>query len=317
MIQEKGRKLNILDESLPDKFVDFAKHNDFNKIGRIVRVFCSGSRKIRPKKAFPLSAAWVILPVSASLLMSNSQIMSLVGWFGLVLLAMVVVRVMRNGVAGRFPWFAAYLTVVFASSVLAWWIYSAHSSSYGAFYWISEVASFLLGVAVSSEILRKAFAGYPAIRDLGTRLFRVLLGAALLRVALMDNGAQNLWYDLERDVRILQALLLMAIALLALYYSIRLDVNQLGILIGYGLFVSFAVINLALRSHVGTAFQSIWSLMQPVQYVVCEAIWCVTLWTSAPLAPSERAPWTQPAPAEALEANLRRLRAQLNFRGTA
>jgi hypothetical protein len=249
--------------------------------------------------------------------MSNSQIMGLVGWLGLVLLALVIVRVMRNGVAGRFPWFAAYLSIVFASSALAWWVYSAHSGSYAAFYWISEAGSLLLGVAVSSEILRKAFAGYPAIRDLGVRLFRVLLAAALLRVAVMDNGAQNLWYDLERDVRILQAVLLIAIAVLAMYYSIRLDLNQLGIFIGYGLFISFAVINLALRSHVGTAFHSIWSLMQPVQYVICEAIWCVTLWTAAPLAPSESGSWTPPAPAAALEANLRRLRAQLNFRGTA
>ena len=247
--------------------------------------------------------------------MARSQILNLVGYFGSVLLAVIVARLAWNGLARKFPWFVAYLSFVLGSSLLALWIYRAHSNAYTVFYWVSEVTALILGVAVSSEVLRKAFASFPAIRNFQLSVLRVLLAAAVFRVALTSSdSAANFWFELDRDVRLLQALLLISIGSLSLYYSIRLNRNQIGILGGYSFFICFSVINLALRSHVGAAFHAVWDFLQPVQYIVCETVWCVSLWNVAAEVSPDSPAWVDDCPAATLETRLRRLRGQMNLR---
>jgi hypothetical protein len=94
---------------------------------------------------------------------------------------------------------------------------------------------------------------------------------------------------LERDLRTVQALMLIVFAGLVLYYAIPISRNLTGIALGYGCFISTSVFNLTLSSQFGLGFQKAWSYLQPLEYCMCVTIWCVTLWSLAP------APGTQPA----------------------
>jgi hypothetical protein len=67
-----------------------------------------------------------------------------------------------------------------------------------------------------------------------------------------------------------------------MYYAVPIGDNLRGIALGYGLFVSTSVLNLMLRSYVGSGFQAAWGYLQPLEYLGCEIIWCVFLWWFAP-----------------------------------
>jgi len=257
--------------------------------------------------------------------MALSQIVSVVGWAGSVLLAVLVVRLLINGLFRQFPWFARYISFVLLSSMVALWVYGFYPRAYFAVYWVSEVTSLLLGVAVSFEALSKAFAIYPAIRNMGRTILRALLGIAILRVLLAANlsAPQAAWFELERDVRLMQALTLISICLLSAYYAIKLNRNQLGIICGYSLFISFSVVNLALRPYVADTFVRVWDLLQPLQYIICELIWCVFLWkVAAGVLADSTVPGlsgdglASASPAAILEGRLRRLRQQTTLGST-
>jgi hypothetical protein len=211
----------------------------------------------------------------------REEILTIIGGAGVFLLAAVVWRVLWNGLARQFPWFTAYTGFVLVSSTVGIWLYRFEPGFYNAFYWFSEICSLLLGIAVSFEIVRSVFAFYEGIRRMATMVLQVLLPAAI-GVAVVYNGSvTRLWFALERDVRLVQALTLIAICLLSVYYSIELNRNQKGILAGYSLFISFSVINLAFRLQIGAWFHQIWDFLQPSQYILCEAIWCASLWRRA------------------------------------
>ena len=248
--------------------------------------------------------------------MHQSLFVALIGWSGTLFLSVVVLRTLFTGVARMYPWFFSYVAYVLVSSVMALWIHAAHPRAYPGFYWISEAVALSLGIGISFEMLAKAFAAYDGIRKLALGAFRILLAAVVLRLALLaPSVSAGLWIALERDVRTLQALMLIAISLLCLYFSITLNRNLIGIVCGYGLFVCCSVINLTLRSHVGSEFQTAWSLLQPLQYCLCELIWCVSLWKlERPVVVLAIATGTSGVP---IKATLQRLRGYLDIRSPA
>jgi hypothetical protein len=244
----------------------------------------------------------------------REEILTIIGGAGVFLLAAVVLRVLRNGLARQFPWFTGYTGFVLVSSTVGIWLYRFEPGFYNAFYWFSEISSLLLGIAVSFEIVRSVFAFYSGIRRLATVVLQALLLPAAIRAVVVYNGSvTRLWLALERDVRLVQALILIAICLLSVYYSIELNRNQKGILGGYSLFISFSVINLAFRLQTGAWFHQIWDFLQPGQYIVCEAIWCVSLWRRAPQIAREYDAKDAGNPAGALDLRLRRLRRETSL----
>jgi formate dehydrogenase maturation protein FdhE len=62
----------------------------------------------------------------------------------------------------------------------------------------------------------------------------------------------------------------------------------------------------------GPTFQAVWSFLQPLQYVLCELIWCVCLWKAVRIETvvCENVPQSL-TPFSSFEINLRRLRAYL------
>jgi hypothetical protein len=89
--------------------------------------------------------------------------------------------------------------------------------------------------------------------------------------------------QLERHLRIVQLFAILAIICVLLLYSIPVNRNLKGILLGYSLFVASSVFQLTLLSYFGDSFKhTIWPSIQPCAYVGFLLIWAIALWSAAP-----------------------------------
>jgi hypothetical protein len=66
-------------------------------------------------------------------------------------------------------------------------------------------------------------------------------------------------------------------------YAIPLGRNLKGIIYGYGLFTATSVAHLTLRDYLGDSFQRAWQYIQPICYLVVLVVWCLALWSYAPI----------------------------------
>jgi len=80
----------------------------------------------------------------------------------------------------------------------------------------------------------------------------------------------------------LQVLVLMSILAVVLYYRIAIGRNVKGMILGYGLFIGTNVMNLALRSYVGSGYHPVWEFVKSYSYVASVVVWTVTLWSYQP-----------------------------------
>ena len=95
--------------------------------------------------------------------------------------------------------------------------------------------------------------------------------------------------ELERNLRAIQAVSLIVLALFITYYRVPLGRYAKGIFVGYGIFVGTLVLTLTLHTLIGHSFQATWEFVQPVSYAVALGTWCRSLWGKerSPLVESE------------------------------
>ena len=103
--------------------------------------------------------------------------------------------------------------------------------------------------------------------------------------------------ELDRNLRTIQAVVLLTLFGLVRHYSIPIGKNMRGIAMGYGFFVATSLLNLSLRVYFGKAFHSVWQLGQPLEYCATAAIWCAMLWSYHP----------SPAPNDEMERDYQRV----------
>jgi hypothetical protein len=122
----------------------------------------------------------------------------------------------------------------------------------------------------------------------------VTFGAIFLSVAIQAfflphwNVTTNT-ADLERDLRIAQAIVLMTILFLTGYYGIGIGKNIRGMILGFGIYVGASVFSLTLRLFVGTRFDRAFGVIQNTAYFLALAVWMVALW-SYDSEPTEKPP---------------------------
>lgn len=219
------------------------------------------------------------------------MLIQVVAWTVTGLLGVVILRGVHARTVARYPVFYFYLSyVLFESLVRAYAYYNYYSLDhkvYANLYWYTQVFSLALGYCVIWEIYRQALADYPGVARLGHIL---LAGLFLLVVAQAFSETfgsaavptVELPALLERSLRTIQALLLVAIVALLVYYQIPLGRNLRGLIIGYGLFVGASVVSLTLRAHWGFKLDFWNQYVQPLAYLFTLVIWTATLWSYQP-----------------------------------
>lgn len=209
--------------------------------------------------------------------------LSLTLW--LVALALEIVILVRALVVGWFrkcPFFFGYLANVFFQDTFLLAVYIFKFKYYTPIYWYAEFLSLLLGCAVSWEIFRLVLGPYAGAGRMARNVLLVVLIMTLSKGLVGTWNGDVPWavtrVELERNLRAIQAVSLIVLALLITYYRVPLGRYAKGIFAGYGIFIAALVLTLTLRASIGRAFQATWVFVQPVCYDTALGIWCLSLW---------------------------------------
>jgi hypothetical protein len=116
----------------------------------------------------------------------------------------------------------------------------------------------------------------------------------------------------QRDFLFVQAILLIVLLQVISYYSIATGRNVKGMLLGFGQCVGTTLMVIALRAHLGPAFQGTWSVLQQISYLAALAIWVVAMWSYD----GNPAPNSGIAPDADYDELAARTRAMVNVAGT-
>jgi hypothetical protein len=192
----------------------------------------------------------------------------------------------RTGVTGwrkRYPLLFLYLGCVFLQDIVFLFLYYAQPISYRTLYWYAQFFSLALGCGVCWELFRSLLEQHPAVGRVARSVLCLVL-ALVASKALADgwlNGSRLsvTVIVLERNLRTVQAVALIFLALLLLYFAIPVNRSQRGVALGYGLFVGTSIIDLTAADALGSGFHSAWVILQPLFYLAVLCIWCFYLWS--------------------------------------
>ncbi len=211
----------------------------------------------------------------------------ILGWGGIGLEGLLLIRSVGGRFCRRYPLFYLYLSFVFLESLLRFFVYIFEPNSYQSFYWGTQFLSVAVGCGVIWEIFRQALSQYPGAARMAKNAVSVIF-VAVVSKTFLNALTGPVWSparttaELERNLRTVQAVLLVAIVGVLAYYAIPAGRNLKGMILGYGFFVGASVINLTLRSYLGERFQPWWQHLPSLSYCVTLLIWCSTLWSYEP-----------------------------------
>jgi hypothetical protein len=212
---------------------------------------------------------------------------------GLLIEGIILVRSVLGRSFAKYPLFFLYIASVLAGSMALYVIAIVRPSQHGL-YWPKQYVTLFLGCGVIFEVSRHVFAQRVTLDRVARWTMLVTFGAIFLSVAIQAfflphwNVTTNT-ADLERDLRIAQAIVLMTILFLTGYYGIGIGKNIRGMILGFGIYVGASVFSLTLRLFVGTRFDRAFGVIQNTAYFLALAVWMVALW-SYDSEPTEKPP---------------------------
>jgi hypothetical protein len=205
---------------------------------------------------------------------------------GIALELVLLVRGVQQGLLRRYPIFYSYLAFVVLTDILLFAI-RPERPSYLYVYWTTEFLGLLVGCLVFLELYRVALAPYPGTARLARASLVVLFLVAITRTVIKTLNVPQWWTNatpaqVEGLLRVCQLLAILGLTVLCLFYSIPFGKNLRGILLGYGFYVSWSVVCLALVAAGVAKADSLWSYTFSSSYVISVVVWTVHLWSYQP-----------------------------------
>ncbi len=211
----------------------------------------------------------------------------IVWWLGILLEAVILVQAIRGGFFGKYPLFYSYIATVLGVSIFLYIGAQMFPLWYRKAYWNAQIITLAVGCGVILEVIRHVLAPHPgparfarwaAVAVFAAIFFAVFLHSFFLREWMPAKNSA----ELERDLRMAQALALFVIAFLIFYYRIAIGRNMKGMMVGFGLYVSISLISLTLRLLFGVQFSPAWKVIQSTSYLGALSVWTVALWSYEP-----------------------------------
>ena len=207
-----------------------------------------------------------------------------------VLQCLVAAIMLRRKLSRIMPMFFSYIVsqiVIFAflfpTQILG------SMKSYFYLYWATTAVSAVLGFMVIREIFRDVFRPFPALRDLGSVIFRWagIVMAAVGLILMAAGSAEShrivqIVLAMERGVRVMQCGLILFLLLFSTYLGLSWKNHSFGLALGFG---AFAVVEMALmvyRSRVGYTGDVGISLVNMVAYNLSITVWLFYLMRDNP-----------------------------------
>jgi len=184
-------------------------------------------------------------------------------WLAPLALQVVIVTTMiRRKLCQEFPMFLVY--TIFQVVLNATLFVLDHAPSVTAYQyryaeWVDEVGSIVLRFAVIQEVFSVVFRSYPALKELGTLVFRWTIAVlVLVAVAVAAYGAGGYGPGLlsglallDRAVAIVQCGLLLFLFLFSSYFGLSWRHYVFGIALGLGVFSSMQLATAAVQAEMG------------------------------------------------------------------
>jgi hypothetical protein len=223
-------------------------------------------------------------------------------WAGDLMLGCILFRAWRGELFAQYPFFYGYVVCVCCSALLRIYLWTVFPEAYRPGYWISEAISAVFGFGVTWEIYAQILAPY---RGVG-KMARTVIG--MVFVLVLAKAMVELWGDplkhlgpttaeFEGILRVVQAILLMAILGLIVQYDVPIGRNMRAMLLGYGLYIGCSAVTLSVYSRWGADIGSVLDLVRRFEYTVTLAIWSVGMWSYS----------RNPAPDNSLECDYNRI----------
>jgi hypothetical protein len=208
-------------------------------------------------------------------------------WSSIAVEILLLVRGLRRRLAFRYPVFYCYLFFVCFQDLLRFVVYQWHPQLYRNVYWITEFLALMFGCGVVLEIYRVGLSAFPGTARMVRNALAFVFALALAR-GLAEAWTDPRWWleaattDVEGVLRAVEALAIVILAVLFLFYSVPLGKNLRGILLGYGFFVSISVLSLEVVSSAGNWVRDFLSGAYPVSYFIALSLWLAHLWSYYP-----------------------------------
>lgn len=209
-------------------------------------------------------------------------------WWGCIALEFaLLVRCIVGRLLVCYPVFYGYILFVCLQSLVRYSTYRLQPQFYAPVYWITQWLGILIGCGVVFEVYRVGLRAYPGAARMARNLLALVFILASTN-AIVDTSNDPRWWmlvtnnELELALRTVQALAIVALVILFLFYSIPFGRNLKGVLLGYGLFISQMVIWLKFFSPGTAKYPEFWFNLLPATYFVILVIWLTQLWSYAP-----------------------------------
>lgn len=215
-------------------------------------------------------------------------------WMSNVMLGLLLYRAVRGRFARDYPLFYLYVAAVLVRELVSFYLYFADPGARQIFYWYTEFVLLALGCSIIWEVYGKVLGNYLGAWRIARHLLGIIyvLLSAWVLAATVGGSLSSLGRTtvvLQRNLRCIQALLVLGVVILVAYYTIPVGRNVKGILGGYGAFVGTNLVTLTLRDHLGRQFQLWWQLIDPMMYNIVLLVWCASLWSYQPNPTAEKA----------------------------
>jgi hypothetical protein len=204
---------------------------------------------------------------------------------GILVLLGILLRGFREKLLARYSFFYAYISSTFVAASLVLVLWRVALASYQRSYWILQFATLLIGCGIILEIFRHVLSPYRGAEKFAMAIGLFIFGAvfcfAIVYRLVVPSPGRTL-FELERNVRTVQAILLFGILAVVSYYRVPLGKNIKGMIAGYGLYIVTSLSTLAIRAYAGPQFNNIWNVIQPLSFDVSLTIWLIALWSYQP-----------------------------------
>ena len=208
-------------------------------------------------------------------------------WTEIAAEALLLARAIGTKFYTKYTSFYFYVSCVLLVDLFRLAVFTALPNSYPLFYWRTQFLAATVGYAVILEMYTQALKKCRGVVRVANGLLLCILAAVMLKViagAVSGSGWSpgETMAALERDMRALQAALLLVVIALLAYYKIPTGKNLMGIVVGYSCYVATSVVCLGFGSLPGFGPRPAWRSVQPIAYLATLLIWCSTLWSYHP-----------------------------------
>lgn len=210
-------------------------------------------------------------------------------WLGILLEGLLLARGLQNQLVRQFPIFYFYILFVFLEELLRFSVYRWGAGHYSDVYWVTQFLSLVIGSAVIFEIYRVGLRRFPGTARMTRYLLLIVFGAIFAKALANPSVSLFQWlalscFELERDLRIVQAVAILTLISAFRWYAITFGRNLRGVLTGYSLFIGISILQLTLMSHGWSDDRLYWSYAQSASYLLVLGMWISALWSVQPVA---------------------------------